>query len=464
MCKQTVFEFQDHNRHKVTASFDGGYLSSDGGGSLLLRELELRTGIIGRLAGCFTDHRNKQLIEHSVEALLRQRIGALSLGYEDLNDHDNLRYDPTLALMAGKKDVQGLDRDCERDKGKALAAHSTLNRFELGALGGDARYKKIIPDMTAIEKLLIKEGVRAIARKSRQIVLDFDATDDPLHGAQEGRFFHGYYGHYCYLPLYCFCGNIPLLAQLRDAQRDASDGTVEALKKIVPLIRKRFGRKVQIIVRGDSGFAREAIMHWCEDNKVFYCLGLARNARLRGKLEPSFQALHEQAPELPAREFAEFEYRTLKSWSCSRRVVGKAELLKKGENPRFVVTNLSEEVFDACSLYEDFYCARGNMENRIKEQQQDLFADRTSTHAMASNQLRLWFSAFAHLMLSRLQADALRGTRLEKATIGTVRLRLFKIAARVKVSVRRIRFELTSGCADQDVFAAVWKNLQAWPS
>lgn len=464
MCKQTVFEFQDHNRHKVTASFDGGYLSSDGGGSLLLRELELRTGIIGRLAGCFTDHRNKQLIEHSVEALLRQRIGALSLGYEDLNDHDNLRYDPTLALMAGKKDVQGLDRDCERDKGKALAAHSTLNRFELGALGGDARYKKIIPDMTAIEKLLIKEGVRAIARKSRQIVLDFDATDDPLHGAQEGRFFHGYYGHYCYLPLYCFCGNIPLLAQLRDAQRDASYGTVEALKKIVPLIRKRFGRKVQIIVRGDSGFAREAIMHWCEDNKVFYCLGLARNARLRGKLEPSFQALHEQAPVLPAREFAEFEYRTLKSWSCSRRVVGKAELLKKGENPRFVVTNLSEKVFDARSLYEDFYCARGNMENRIKEQQQALFADRTSTHAMASNQLRLWFSAFAHLMLSRLQADALRGTRLEKATIGTVRLRLFKIAARVKVSVRRIRFELASGCADQDVFSAVWKNLQAWPS
>ncbi len=345
-----------------------------------------------------------------------------------------------------------------------MAAHSTLNSFELGALGGDARHKKIIPDTAAIEELLIKEGVRAIARKSRQIVLDFDATDDPLHGAQEGRFFHGYYGHYCYLPLYCFCGNIPLLAQLRDAQRDASDGTVEALKKIVPVIRKRFGRKVQIIVRGDSGFAREAIMHWCEDNKVFYCLGLARNARLRKELEPSFQALHEQAPELPARQFAEFEYRTLKSWSCSRRVVGKAELLEKGENPRFVVTNLSEEDFAARSLYEDFYCARGNMENRIKEQQQDLFADRTSTQAMASNQLRLWFSAFAHLMLSRLQSNALRGTRLEKATLGTVRLRLFKIAARVKVSVRRIRFELASGCADQDVFAAVWKNLQAWPS
>ena len=464
MCKQTVFEFQDHNRRKVTASFDGGYLSSDGSGSLLLRELERRTGIIGSLAGCFTDYRDPKRIEHGVEELLRQRIGALSLGYEDLNDHDRLRYDPALALMAGKDDVEGLNRSREQDKGKALAAHSTLNRFELGALGGDARYKKIIPDMTGIEALLIKEGVRAIPRRSRRIVLDFDATDDPLHGSQEGRFFHGYYGHYCYLPLYCFCGNVPLLAQLRDAQRDASDGTVEALEKIVPAIRKRFGHKVQIIVRGDSGFAREAIMHWCEDNKVFYCLGLARNARLRGKLEPSFRDLHEQAPELPARRFAEFEYRTLKSWSRSRRVVGKAELLEKGENPRFVVTNLSEDVFDARSLYEDFYCARGNMENRIKEQQQDLFADRTSTHAMASNQLRLWLSAFAHLMLSRLQADALRGTRLENVTIGTLRLRLFKIAARVKVSVRRIRFELASGCPCQNVFAAVWKNLQAWPS
>jgi hypothetical protein len=311
---------------------------------------------------------------------------------------------------------------------------------------------------------LIEEGVRAVPRRSSRIVLDFDATDDPLHGAQEGRFFHGYYGHYCYLPLYCFCGNVPLLAQLRDAQRDASDGTVEALKKIVPAIRRRFGGKVQIIVRADSGFARESIMQWCEKNRVSYCLGLARNARLCELLKSDFEALNEQAPELPARRFAEFEYRTLKSWSRSRRVAGKAGMLEKGENPRFVVTNLSGDVFDARSLYEDFYCARGNMENRIKEQQQDLFADRTSTHAMASNQLRLWLSAFAHLMLSQLQAAALRGTRLEKATIGTVRLRLFKIAARVKVSVRRIRFELAGGCPDQDVFAVVWKNLQAWPS
>ncbi|MEM8868725.1 MAG: IS1380 family transposase [Verrucomicrobiota bacterium] len=467
MCKQEVFEFQDHNGRKVVGSFDGGHLSSDGGGALLFRELELRTGTIHALAGCFRDERDPDLIEHSMEELLRQRIGALAMGYEDLNDHDSLRHDPAHALMAGKSDIEGLDR-AKKDKGKALAGHSTLNRLEQSALGGDGRYKKTIPQMEKIEELLIEEGVKAIPRKSTRIVLDFDATDDPLHGAQEGRFFHGYYKSYCYLPLYCFCGNIPLLALLRDAKRDASEGTLEALKKIVPTIRRRFGCKVQIVVRGDSGFAREAIMEWCEQNKVLYCLGLARNKRLQAELAPGFEKLQSQiedrAVELPAREFVDFDYRTLKSWSRSRRVVGKAEVLEKGPNPRFVVTNFQADDFDPRALYEDFYCARGDMENRIKEQQQDLFADRTSTHAMASNQLRLWFSAFAHLMLSQLQAAALVGTRLEKATIGTLRLRLFKIAARVKISVRRIRFELAQGCPDQHDFARVWKNLQAWPS
>ena len=467
MCKQEVFEFQDHNGRKVVASFDGGHLSSDGGGALLFRELELRTGTIRRLAECFRDERNPSLVEHSLEELLRQRIGALSMGYEDLNDHDSLRYDPAHALMVGKSDIEGLGRG-ERDKGKALAGHSTLNRFELSALGGDGRYKKTVPDADRIEQLLIEEGVKAIPRKSKRIVLDFDATDDPLHGAQEGRFFHAYYGHYCYLPLYCFCGNIPLLALLQESSSDASKGTVGALQKIVPAIRRRFGRKVEIVVRGDSGFARDAIMDWCETNAVLYCLGLARNKRLQAQLAPHFEALQtalsEGLVELPVREFAEFDYRTLDSWSRKRRVVGKAEVLAKGENPRFVVTNFAPDAFEARALYEDFYCARGDMENRIKEQQQDLFADRTSTAAMASNQLRLWFSAFAHLMLCRLQAVALPGTRLEKATIGTLRLRLFKIASRVKLSVRRIRFELTGGCPDQDVFAQVYKNLQAWPS
>lgn len=467
MCNQEVFEFQGLSGRKVTADFSGGYLSSDAGGSLLLRELHLSSGIIARLSGCFTDYRNPLLIEHSVEELLAQRIGGLELGYEDLNDHDRLRHDPAVALMAGKRDVEGLRRIHEQDRGKALAAHSTLNRLELSAEGIDPRYKKIKPDADKIEALLIAEGVASIPRKSSRIVLDFDASDDPLHGNQEGRFYHGYYGHYCYLPLYCFCGNIPLLAQLRPSGIDASEGTVEALKKIVPQIRKRFGRKVQIVVRADSGFARESIMQWCEQNKVLYCLGLARNKRLQEELQQSFEQLEKQIEQgelsAPARCFRSFEYRTLKSWTRARRVIGKAEVLEGGRNPRFIVTNFTPRQFMARELYEDFYCARGDMENRIKEQQQDLFADRTSTRSMAANQLRLWFSAFAHLMLAQFQCHLLKGTRLAKATIGTLRMLLFKIAGRVKVSCRRIHFELASACPYRDDFAIVWKNLQAWP-
>ena len=468
MCKQQIFGFQAHNGRKVTSDFSGGHLSSDAGGVLLLRELDRKTGVIDRLAGCFRDERDPRYTEHTLGELLRQRIGALALGYEDLNDHDNLRHDPALALLSGKSDIEGFDRVRESDKGKALAGHSTLNRLELGALGGDGRYKKILADSPGLEALLIEEGVRSIPRRSRQIVLDFDATDDVLHGSQQGAYFHGYYGNYCYLPLYCFCGNIPLLARLRDCKRDASEGSIEALEKIVAAIRRRFGSKVTIIVRADSGFARDEIMLWCEQNAVFYCLGLARNKRLQPHLQESFETLHtsiEQGSEsMPVRRFVDFKYRTLKSWRRSRRVVGKAEVLEKGNNPRFIVTNLGAEEFPAQSLYERLYCARGDMENRIKEQQQDLFADRTSTMAMASNQLRLWFSAFTHLILSRMQAEVLPGTPLAKATIGTLRLRLFKIAARVNISCRRIHFQLAGGCPDKEAFAMAWRNLQAWPS
>jgi hypothetical protein len=454
-CTQRAFEFQGLGRRKVTADFSGGYLSSDGGG-LILREVDLKTGVIDRLADCFVDHRHPSFIEHLLSELLRQRILGLALGYEDLNDHDRLRLDPVHAVLAGKEDVTGRHRVHEEDQGKALAGHSTLNRLELGADHLDGRYKKIEARPEQIEALLIREGVKAIPRRSREIVLDFDATDDPLHGQQEGAYFHGYYRAYCYLPLYCFCGSIPLWAELRDCKRDASEGTVEALKKIVPVIRKRFGRKVRIIVRADSGFAREAIMAWCEANKVYYCIGLARNNRLAGHLAESFCALHEAIEsaeaQLPSRRFVDFRYRTRKSWSRQRRVVGKAEVLAKGDNPRFVVTNLPRHGFrneragrfETAALYEKFYCQRGDMENRIKEEQMDLFADRTSTHWMASNQLRLWFSAFAHLILSVLRAEVLQGTELAQATIGQIRLKLFKIGARVKVSCRRVHFELVS--------------------
>jgi hypothetical protein len=427
--------------------------------------------MVRKLAGCFSDLRFQPLVEHSVEELLKQRIGALALGYEDLNDHDRLRHDPLCALMAGKQDVLGEDRMCESDKGKALAGHSTLNRMELGAQGGDGRYKKILARPEEIEALLLEQGVKSLPRRSREVVLDFDATDDPLHGAQEGAFFHGYYRSYCYLPLYCFCGTIPLLAQLRDAKRDASAGTVEALKKIVSAIRKRFGKKVRIIVRADSGFAREEIMGWCEAAGVYYCLGLARNNRLVARLGKAFGELHRAMEEgnttTPCRRFADFEYRTKKSWSRSRRVVGKAEILIKGQNPRFIVTNLEASEshrFEADALYEKLYCGRGEMENRIKEAQMDLFADRTSTHWMASNQLRLWFSAFAHLLLSVLRAEVLRGTALAKATVGQIRLKLFKIAARVKVSCRRVHLELAGGYPYRDTFCRAWANLAQMPA
>jgi hypothetical protein len=472
-CREQSWLFQDLGNRKVEVDFGGGYLSSDGGG-LILRELERHSGLLRDFSGCFVDYRDQRYVEHSVQELVSQRIHGLVLGYEDLNDHDHLRLDPIHGLIAGKSDPLGQDRILERDKGKALAAHSTLNRLELSAEAIDARYHKIQAQPDEIEPLLIKRGVKAIPRKSAEIVLDFDATDDPLHGSQQGAYFHGYYRHYCYLPLYCFCGNIPLFAKLRDCKRDASDGTVEALQKIVPAIRQRFGKKVRIIVRADSGFAREAIMAWCEENHVFYCLGLARNDRLTELLKTDFEALRAQIKETkvetPCRSFTEFEYSTLDSWTKARRVIGKAEILSQGDNPRFIVTNLPKDGwatrtqaarFEAAALYEKFYCARGDMENRIKEQQMDLFADRTSTHWLASNQLRLWFSAFAHLIMSTLQAGVLKGTELESASIGQIRLRLFKIAARLKTSARRIHIELCSAYPLKGLFSLVHQRISA---
>lgn len=448
----------------MVADFNGGYLSSDGG-ALILRESQKRSGVINALSKCFRDERHQSYIEHELSDLLTQRITNLILGYEDLNDADALRYDPLLSLVSGREDVTGAGRKRREDEGKAMAGSSTLNRLELGSLGGDGRYRKIISEPEEIEQTLFEQGVKMIPRKSKWIVLDFDATDDPLHGRQEGAYFHGYYKNYCYLPLYCFCGNIPLWAQLRDCKRDASDGTVEALEKIVPAIRKRFGNKVRIVLRGDSGFARDGIMDWCEQNGLYYCLGMARNNRLSPHLEEAFgrikARIEDAEASVPVREFVEIDYRTLDSWSRSRRVVGKAEVLAKGDNPRFVVTNIPEDEMAATELYEGFYCARGEMENRIKEQQLGLFAERTSTHRMASNQLRLWLSAFAHLVTAHLQAEVLKNTELARASITTIRLKLFKIAARVKVSCRRIHLELPGAYPYKAVFAQAHANLRA---
>ena len=480
-CCQQTFGFQALGSRRVEADFSGGHLSSDGG-MLLLREMDHHLGLCEKIARCFADTRDGRFVEHSLPVMVRQRVLGLALGYEDLNDHEQLRADPLLAAACGNPDLLGETRRHEQDKGKALAGKSTLNRLELGAAQNSGKYRRINADPAAIRDLLLDEGVKAIPRRSRVIVLDFDATDDPIHGAQEGRFFHGYYRNYCYLPLYCFCGDIPLCAELRKSDRDAAHGTLEALQRIVPAIRKRLGNDVNIIVRGDSGFCRDDLMTWIEAQPhVHYVLGLARNARLQALLDPAFETLraaHEQTcgqarsegREEPhsARAFVEFQYRTKDSWSRERRVIGKAEILGDKNNPRFIVTDLTgtEEwvadlpaIASGRDLYEKFYCARGDMENRIKEQQLDLFADRTSTTPMASNQLRLWFSTFAYLLLARLRGIALHGTVLAKATAGTIRLRLLKIAAMVVVSVRRVHVRMATAFPLQSVFAAARQRL-----
>jgi hypothetical protein len=484
-CTQAKLEFQALGGRRVEADFSGGYLSSEGG-SLLLRQIDQKLGLCEKLAGCFTDRRDQRFVEHDLAGMLRQRIFGLALGYEDLNDHDCLRRDPLLAAACGRADVLGEERHHAQDAGCPLAGKSTLNRLELGAQE-HALTKKIHADADRIQDLLLQMAVAAIPRKSGVIVLDFDATDDLLHGHQEGRFYHGYYKGYCYLPLYCFCGDVPLWSQLRTADGDAAGGTLEALQKIVKAIRGRFGRQVVIIVRADSGFCRDELMSWIETQpQLYYVFGLARNVRLQEMLAPTFwrtaakldaeavrlaKAAGAKAPpelEGTAREFEELKYRTLKTWSRERRVIGKAEITQGKTNPRFIVTNISgtepwaqgEEQFATGSgLYERFYCARGNMENRIKEQQLDLFADRTSTGWQSSNQLRLWFSTFAYLLLSQMRAVALHGTPLATATVGTIRLKLLKIAAQITVSARRIYVQLPSACTLKVVFGLAQRRL-----
>ena len=461
-CTQSRFEFHGLGRREIVASFDGGDITSDAGG-LLLREVERQTGLLGRLAECFTDHRDPELIEHSVRELLAQRVYGLALGYEDLNDHDELRHDPLLAVLVEKADPTGQSRTRVRDRGKPLAGKSTLNRLELTPPGADAdsRYKKIVASCAAIDALLVDVFLDAHAAAPEEIVLDLDATDDPLHGHQLGRFFHGYYGNYCYLPLYVFCGEHLLCARLRPADIDASAGSVGELARIVAQIRARWPA-VKILVRADSGFCRENLMAWCEAHDVDYVLGLARNERLTAEIAGELEQAREQfaTDGRAARVFRDFPYQTRESWSRARRVVGKAEHLEKGANPRFVVTSLPPEQIAARPLYEDVYCARGDMENRIKEQQLFLFADRTSCETMRANQLRLYFSSIAYLLLVTLRQQGLRGTELEKAQCDTIRLRLLKIGAQVRVTVRKVWLALSESYPYRRLFAQVYHNLR----
>jgi hypothetical protein len=464
-CTSVQVEFEGLGRRRVQGAFNGGHLSSDGG-AVLLREVDARLGITEGLAGCFTDHRDPELVEHSVLDLVRQRVYGLALGYADLNDHDDLKWDPVLALALGKDDVEGARRHRPSDRGKPLASSSTLNRLELTPADADrrSRYKKVVHHPDRLEGLFVELFLDSFQTAPEEVVLDFDATDDPVHGEQEGKFFHGYYRQYCYLPLYVTCGQHLLVAKLRTADRDGADGSTEVLAELVARIRARWP-EVRIIARGDSGFARDGFMTWCESHQVHYLLGLARNQRLVRKLGPELVQARERYEHTghAARVFSQFEYRTRKSWSRARRVVGKAEHLAKGPNPRFILTNLENDYADPQALYETHYCARGDMENRIKEQQLDLFADRTSASSMRANQLRLWFSSYAYVLLSALRRVGLKGSRLAHATCGTIRMKLLKLGAQLTVTVRRIRLAFASACPYQDVFHHALHTLHHYP-
>jgi hypothetical protein len=455
-CTQSQFEFASHFSRQVVARFDGGTITTDGGG-LLLRETDRRLKLLARLATCFLDGRSPLLVRHTVEQLVSQRVYGLALGYEDLNDHEQLRQDPLLRVLAGKADVED----------SPLAGKSTLNRLELSDGTAD-RYKKITFWKEGIDELLVKVFVESFASPPEEIILDVDATDLPLHGEQEGRFFHGYYDSYCYLPLYIFCGDQILCARLRQSNRDAAAGSLTEIQRIVAQIRAAWP-KVKIILRGDSGFCRNELMSWCEANRVDYVFGLARNQRLRRIIGPQMWAATQQWSETgkPARVFSEFAYQTKKrkngGWERERRVVAKAEHIDGKENPRFVVTSLKAEEWAAQALYEDLYCARGEMENRIKEQF-SLFADRVSSETMRANQMRMYFSAMAYVLVCGLRRLGLKGTGMETAQAATIRTRLLKIGAQVRVSVRRVYLAMAASYPWAELFARVHAQLRAAPS
>jgi len=449
-CSADLFGFAPVEGREVVAAFDGGAITSDAG-ALLLGATDRAVDLMRRLTACFCDVRKQELIEHEVVTLISQRVFGIALGYEDLNDHDQLRKDPVMAVLAGK--LAARRQDCEPVAGK-----STLNRLELSR-PEPTRYHKISHDPAATENLFVRLFLEAHKWPPREIILDLDATDDPVHGEQEGRFFRGYYDHYCYLPLYIFCGRHLLAAKLRPGSADAASGAVEEIARIIAQIRCRWP-KVRILLRGDSGFAREELMAWCEANRVHFLFGLQQNSRLNAEIARELERAEAKSRRTrrPARFFKDFMWMTLReSWSRRRRVVGKAEFTLEGANPRYVVTSLKRTQCKTKYLYEKLYCARGDMENRIKECQLDLYADRTSTAAMRANQLRLWFASFAYVLLCGLRRIALHHTKFATATCGTIRLQLLKIGALVRISVRRIKFAMASGCPA----AAIWGRAAA---
>jgi hypothetical protein len=433
------------------ARFDGGAISSDGG-ALLLRQADQRLNLLPRFSNCFLDGREQDRVEHSILEMVSQRVYGLALGYEDLNDHEQLRKDPLFGVLAGREELD-----------KRLAGKSTLNRLELGN-GQQDRYKKITFWKQAIDELLVSVFVESHEQAPEEIILDVDTTDLPLHGKQEGRFFHGYYDHYCYLPLYVFCGEHVLCARLRQSNSDASAGSLAEIERVLDQIRGAWP-KVKIILRGDSGFCRNELMSWCEGKRVDYVFGLARNQRLQKIIGRQMQeaTVEWNRTGKPARVFTEFQYQTKKTkkrgWDRERRVVAKAEHIEGKENPRFVVTSLSPEQGRAQEVYEELYCARGDMENRIKEQF-SLFADRVSAETMRANQLRLYFSVMAYVLVSGLRRLGLKATEFAQAQVATIRTKLLKIGAQVRVTARKVWISMASSYPWQSVYQQVWSNLR----
>lgn len=450
-CIQSSFGFKAHGRREIVARFDGGTISSDGG-ALFLRQTDQRLNLLPRLADCFLDGRSQKLVSHSILEMISQRVYGLALGYEDLNDHEQLRRDPIFAVLAGRDEMS-----------EPLAGKSTLNRMELGA-GTKDRYKKITFWKEGVDELLVNVFLESYEVAPEEIVLDVDTTDLPLHGKQEGRFFHGYYDNYCYLPLYIFCGDHILCARLRESNHDASFGCLAEIRRIVAQIRAAWP-ETRIVLRGDSGFCRNELMSWCENNGLHFVFGLARNKRLSGRIGAQMHEATQQWNRTgkPARVFTEFEHAAKKTnkggWDRERRVVAKAEHIDGKENPRFVVTSLSQEEWTAEALYQDLYCARGDMENRIKEQF-SLFADRVSAETMRANQMRLYLSAVAYVLFSGLRRVGLRGTEWAQAQASTIRTKLLKIGAQVRVTVRKIWVSMASSYPWNGSYKTVWSNLR----
>ena len=439
-CNHGTLNFSRLGSRAVVADFQGGRLTTDAG-ALLLREVADNIGLFDALDAAIPDPRNPVFVVHEQRAMIAQRVMAIALGYEDLNDHQHLRADPVLQMVAGKPP----------EPESPLASPPTLCRLE-NRIGRDALVK--------IAEVLLGQFIAAHPMPPEHLILDFDATDDRVHGQQERRFFHGYYDHHCFLPLYVFCGDELLAAYLRPSNIDAARHARAVLKLLARKLRAAWP-DVKITIRADSGFCRWRLMRWCDSHGIGYVLGVARNPKLQRAARDEVERAERQFQRTgePQRHFGSFSYGA-STWDRTRRVIVKAEHNAQGANPRFVVVNVPG---DPQGLYEDVYCQRGEMEDRIKEQQLDLFADRTSCHRFAANQFRLLLSSAAYVLVQALRRTTLVGTDLARAQVGTIRLRLFKVAARVVVTARRLVFHLASSYPDQSVFRAVFARVMSLP-